>query len=273
MTRKWAGLAALATVVATPVVAAEEVWKQDFEYVKLEAVNAANQQPVSISPEQVSWLLGAFQRKTRDSVAPLFDNDQLERIAKPLARALAQAKPSDDILFASTYRAYKLFFTPRVANSGRLFVENGRLNLILGACEAEFEGMYRATGVLRPFAAGSRMKPAKLDCELVAGPGAAFVNQRADWLAIDLSQANQPAPAHPTTILPTPAVVVPPAAPAATPAAAVPAAPVAGQPAVLPAVPLTKSEERLMVLKRLKDNGLITESEYQQKRAAILKDL
>ena len=46
-------------------------------------------------------------------------------------------------------------------------------------------------------------------------------------------------------------------------------------PAVAPVAPATSpdAEQRLLTLKRLYDKGLITKSEYEKKRAEIIKEL
>ncbi|WP_425257220.1 glucodextranase DOMON-like domain-containing protein [Rubrivivax sp. RP6-9] len=87
-----------------------------------------------------------------------------------------------------------------------------------------------------------------------------------------------PAPLAPPVVVvtPAPAAAVPPRppAPAATVVVPVPAAPAAAPPAA-PAAPrgaafYEEQEQRLRALKRLRDNGLISEDEYQAKRREIL---
>jgi len=69
------------------------------------------------------------------------------------------------------------------------------------------------------------------------------------------------------------AAVVPGPAPAATPTApAAPAAPSAPAPADSDAI-YRQVAERLKALQKLRDTGVITEEEYQQKRREILKAL
>ncbi len=87
-----------------------------------------------------------------------------------------------------------------------------------------------------------------------------------------------PVPAAPPVVVvtPAPAAAVPPRppAPAAAVVVPVPVAPAAAPPAA-PAVPrgaafYEEQEQRLRTLKRLRDNGLISEDEYQAKRREIL---
>jgi hypothetical protein len=70
------------------------------------------------------------------------------------------------------------------------------------------------------------------------------------------------------------AAVLPAAAPAATVAPA-PPAPAAAPPLPRPRDPgyADDVEQRLLTLKRLRDRGLISEEEYQQKRKEILQQL
>ena len=84
--------------------------------------------------------------------------------------------------------------------------------------------------------------------------------RRGDWLALPLSMPGA-----------APAVVVLGVAPAAAPASATLAAPRAAQPAAAPEPPPTEAEQRLATLKRLRDRGLISEEEFQEKRKEVLK--
>jgi hypothetical protein len=64
-------------------------------------------------------------------------------------------------------------------------------------------------------------------------------------------------------------------APAAGARIATPAAPAAAAPALRPRDPgyADEVEQRLLTLKRLRERGLISEEEYQQKRREILQAL
>lgn len=280
-----------------------KMWSESDDYVKLEAVNATNNHPVVFAPEQLSNLLSRIYKREDDKTPqPYFSANEVERLSRNLLPLFAKAQPGDDVQFVTSFRPGGLFFMARELNAGRLFVENGRLNLLAGMCgDAPDLAYYHATGNRRPINHGSRIKPVNgMGCTLLSGNGAEIVNNRPDWISIDISTAlaSEPPKTYQggaaadsgTTFKP---AVQPAAAPVATPHSPAPApvlapvpvpavaapqspapqnAPALAQP-VLPAQPMSKAEERLLLLKRLKDNGLINDAEYEQKRAAIVKDL
>ncbi|QDQ29058.1 hypothetical protein FNU76_23410 [Chitinimonas arctica] len=256
-------------------------WSETDDYVRLDAVNAANQHPVTFSVEQLQSLLTRFYKKEAEKEpAPYFSEDEGKRLANWLVPLFAKATKGDDVLFGTSYRPGNMFFVPRSLNAGRFFVENGRLHLLMGMCAEPFDISYqRSYAGGRALNHGSRIKPVNgAGCELLAGNGVERVNNRPDWLSMDISAALASKPvttfapaAAPTTFQPAATPGVPPAAaPAPRPPASA-AAPAPTSPAV--AAPISKIEERLLLLKRLKDTGLINAAEYEQKRAAILKEL
>jgi hypothetical protein len=104
-------------------------------------------------------------------------------------------------------------------------------------------------------------------------------SRRADWLVFALTEGDRVAPVPPPLVAPAAAVPAAAVAPllAAPPVVApAPAAPAA----VAPAAPQPRDErfydeqsQRLKGLQRLRDQGLISEAEYQQKRREILQAL
>ncbi|WP_374353050.1 SHOCT domain-containing protein [Chitinimonas sp.] len=296
------GLTTRLSLLAASLVLAASAWATDLkpwsegdDYLRLENASASNQHPVNFNAEQLSNLLGHFYKKEQGKdPAPYFSRDEIERLAPRLVPVFARASSADDIQFGSSYRPGNFLLVPRVLNAGRLFVENGQLNLIIGSCvEQQDIGYQQNFGKYKPLNHGSRIKPvSNLGCALVAGNDAVNVDNRPDWLRLNISAALANAVVTPsgvkTSLTFAPASA---AAPAATPAAsAAPVAPVslpaprastapaaapaaASSSAVLPAQPASKAEERLQLLKRLHASGLITDAEYEQKRAGILKDL
>jgi hypothetical protein len=270
-------------VFATTVWASDtRLWGESNDYVQLEAANTANQHPVTFSAEQLNALLGHFYKRVGDKEPlPYFSQDEISRIAPDLVRLFAKAKPGEDVDFGTSFRASGFFLVPRTLNAGRLFVENGQLNLLIGMCAAEQDvGYQQAFGKYRELNHGSRNKAAdKLGCELLAGNDTERVDNRTDWLRLNINAAlttkavptflpTAKALTFGSTGSPVQATAPPPTslpAPATRPAEAI-------QPA-LQALPASDAEERLVTLKRLHDKGLITDTEYEQKRAAVLKSL
>jgi hypothetical protein len=280
------GLLAAGLLLAASASASDlRPWAEGDDYVRLENVNAGNQHPVTFSPEQLTNLLGHFYKRERNKdPVPYFSNDEIERLSHTLVPVFAKASAADDVLFGSSFRPGGFFLVPRTLNAGRMFVENGQLNLLIGMCDEQQDiGYQQNFGKYKPLNHGSRIKPvADLGCELIPGNDAVRVDSRPDWLRMDIAAALANKVVTPTvagaalTFSPASQTAATPVAPAAT-AVAAPrnVAPTPARPgdAVLPPAPASKTEERLILLKRLHDNGLINDAEYEQKRASILKDL
>jgi hypothetical protein len=251
------------------------LWGEGNDYVQLEAVNESNQHPVAFSAEQLTALLGHFyKREGNKEPTPYFSQAEISRITPGLVHLFAKAKPGEDIDFGTSFRAGDYFLVPRMFNAGRLFVENGQLNLLIGMCAGAQDIAYQQTfGKYRDLDHGSRIKPVdKLGCDLLAGNEAERVNNRTDWLRLNINAAltTKAVPIFiPTSKSLTFGTTTTRAqvAPASTAQSAEPVAP------AIPALSASEAEERLTTLKRLHDKGLITDTEHEQKRAAILKGL
>ncbi len=252
-----------------PVRSGRRVWPiGEFTEVRLVAAEpgaAANAHPINLPPETLRALLAGVRVPTAGiGDEPLFGVSELADLLESLHDALAVAAPNEDVLLVSTSRRGGGLLTAPTAVTARLFVVGDRLNLIVHDNRLEFFGQYRGAGTLPTFVFGSRANPS---LSSVRHPAAAA--RRGDWLEIPFAAANA------AVALPMPAPVAP-AAPGAV-AAPMPAAPAA----VAPAAPARardpafyeEQELRLKSLKRLRDNNLISEEEYQQKRREILQTL
>ena len=182
--------------------------------------------------------LGTIRASTPDGEEEaLFAPTELAGLAKAMGEALALADAGEDlVLFSSSRRGHGFLSSP-LAVSARLFLKDGALNFIVQDPRLEVLGRYSPDGDWSKINYGSRARAsqATLRC-----PGA--VSRRNDWLIFALDR-------------PAPAVVAP---PAPKPAA------VSGHP---------EQEQRLRDLKHLLEEKLITEKEYQAKRAEIIRTL
>lgn len=279
------GLSARLCLFATCLALVSSVWASDLrpwgegrDYVQLEAVGAVNQHPASFSSDQLTRLLGQFYRRVGNKEpAPYFSQDEISRIAPRLVRFFAKAKPVEDIDFGTSYNDSGLFLIPRKLNAGRLFVENGQLNLIAGMCAAEQDITYQQLyGKYRELDHGSRTKPVdKLGCELLAGNNMERVDNRTDWVRLDINAALT---ANALPVLPPSSKTLPLGAPASsvpeTTSAPVQSLSTATKPSEpASATTANNAEGRLIQLKNLHDKGLITDAEYERKRAEIVKGL
>ncbi|MDE2566326.1 MAG: SHOCT domain-containing protein [Burkholderiales bacterium] len=244
----------------------------EFSSIRLvprEAGSAPNQQPVQLSRDWLRQQLDQVRFAAGRIEEPLFSRSEVGDLVEALVQAFATAGPDDDVLLLSSARRSDTGQVVPVAVTARLFVQAGRLQLIVHDARYEFYNQMRGTHQPPQFTYGSRTSPGPAS---LRDPSA--ISVRADWLALPLTAATA-ANASPATSA-APALVATPAqtpAPAAAPAAASPVeAQVPARPQSQPSMG-EQIEQRLTVLKRLHDRGLITDQEYEQKRKEILQQL
>jgi hypothetical protein len=243
-----------------------------------------NQHPVAIDAATLRALLMRIQlgdKPDRKAGDPLLGPAQLDEIVPPLAEALGRATPEQDVSFAVSGQPGAIgLLVPRKVTTARVFYADNRLNLIFGLVRQDWESRYRATAYLIPFEPGKRAAAVDRAVRVAAVGGE---QRRADWVQIDpfapLPDVPSDAPAAPAVVIPSPT----PAAPAAPAARAPATGPGTAAPAPAPAPsppPANESDaayrqvaERLKTLQKLRDAGLLTEEEYQEKRREILKAL
>lgn len=215
----------------------------------------ANGHPVSLDEGQIRMALSSLEFMTpgKESSSPVFEDPELDVLARYLPIALAQAGPEEDVAFAvvGNFKAVYGLAKEQMYTSGRVFYRDGKLNIIFG----EIHGKYwpNADRRLYPLAPGSRFKSTVHTWALLNQPDQEFYSgpegQRTDWVLLDLASMEARAAMGEK---------------AATPQT----------PAALPYYGTQKSvEERLQILNDLKNKKMITNEEYEQKRLDILKDL
>jgi len=261
-----------------------QLWRiSDYTTVELVAREPGapdNQHPWTVEPNTLhAWLQQVTLTRGSGLAKPLFAIDELNNIVPAITSALANARPDQDIALVSAARHEDNTFYGITAVTARLFVADGHLNLIVHDARVDFYDAARGSGMAPHFTVGSRTAEGSSP---IQSPTA--TNKRADWLVL-ASVAPAAAPAVPPATLQAPMLAPP--APLAPPAAVAPPAPVApptpvfappGSAVVTPVPPAapaapTDPEQRLLLLKRLYDKGLITKPEYEKKRAEILKAL
>jgi len=261
--------------------ASRKTWRlSEFTAVQIvprEAGSVPNNQPAMLQPEGLRQQLALVRATIDNKPQPLFFGDELKDLVEPIAQALAVAGPDEDVVLLSTSRRGESFLSPPLGLTARMFVQGGNLNFIAHDARRDFVDAYIGTKVPPTFQFGSRDAASR-----VALQSTSAASKRADWIAIPIAAAA--AAVAPVAIAPAQAVAAPiPAATAGTavaPAAAVVPAPMpVPTPAVAPAAPTRdtayyeEQARRLKGLKMLRDQGAITEEEYQQKRKEILSTL
>jgi hypothetical protein len=236
----------------------------DFTTIRLvprEAGAAGNQHPAQLEAEALRQQLAQVRFDVGAGTQALFAVDELAELVEPLVDAFANAKPDDDVLLLSTSRRGTGIFSQPLGITARLFVQGGQLQLLVNDTRLEFFNAYKGSGNLPQFTFGSRAKASSASLRSSTGS-----SQRPDWLALPTtaaaavqrpSAAAAPTPAPATVVVPAPAPASPP------------------QPSLRPRDPgyADEVEQRLLTLKRLRERGLISEEEYQNKRSEILRSL
>jgi hypothetical protein len=237
-------------VIDDPSKVVSYVYRPQIGFVRIERIEAGapdNAHPLDISVDALSRSLARLEVKggAKIDTVPLFNDAELKEFAPPLAVALAKAGPKEDVCFAviGKHGAFGSYSDPSVT-SGRLFARDGKLNLIFGLVQELYQPFTELTGdnssLVPPFPSGSRAQASNTGWTLLP-KGGRLADGRTDWIVLDTTQ-----PA---------AIEKPPGAPAAADSR------------------YQEIENKLTVLNRLKEKGLITEEEYKERRRAILEGL
>ncbi len=245
---------------------ADLVWSNgEFDQVRKVAAEAGaqNRAPLTVSVDALSRLLQEVQLQDGKGSRPWLEADGAQQLAQGIASFLQQAQPQQDGIFLVTSRSAAGFVSGKLGNSGRVFADASGIQIIVGEAGVDFFNAYRATRMLRTFAFGSRQQASAVRLQspyLKAG--------RSDWLQLPFAaQAAAPAVSLPAPLA-APVQLAP-----ATPVVAVPAPVAAPAAAVRDEQFYAAQELRLKSLKRLREQNLITEDEFQAKRRAILQEM
>jgi hypothetical protein len=247
---------------------AKQLFKSRDQYVRIvkqdsgkgQAV-AKNDQPVELDSELIRAALNTLEIMLpgMEKSQPVFTDTQLDMLAKYLSQGLTQAGPNEDVIFAiiDNFKAVYGLTKEQKFTSGRAFYQDGKLNIIFGKIQEDYKsyGMYAPVDRrLYPLSPGVRSVASQHTWKLLEHPDMQFQmianGLRSDWIKLDLAAMT---------------------ARAAMGEQAARSGNAVGEGGVI-SVHKTV-EERLKTLNELKDKKLITDEEYQKKRAAILGDL
>lgn len=295
------------------------IWKHRDQYVQIESQDRGktaplpNDHPALLSAEHLLDMLGALEVQFEDEEKPvsLFTFKELEILAPAISQGLAEAGTRQDVTFAivGIHRPLVSFSHDRAVITGRLFVREGRVNLILGKLHEEHKaGEDRRISPLLP---GSRLTSSPLPqwgkpWTVVAMQGLEIKTDRHDWLMLTpdpklwkaaIAQKKEAKETATAALFEASQVreesaqleveqqelrtevqelkqAIEQMKQAPAPGVAAPA-PVAAPAAVAPAAPagLDQIEQRLEILQRLKAKGLISDEEFRAKKQEILDSI
>jgi hypothetical protein len=232
-------------------------------FVRLEPRETAaqdNDHPYRIQAQDLQDRLSSLRASgivtLRDDIE-VFTEDEVSQLAQRLSNALNKAGPDQDVTFQSA-GSRGVFGNSSLPSfsTGRVFVRNGRLNLIFGVLHS-LSDTDRLSFEEELFPIGSRNARVEPGWDIEPGEDHMIENDRSDWISFVFAP---PFPAAPPTVEPVQPMPTP-----------LQSAPDAADNDV--EQHLNEVESRLRVLDELKRKNLITEQEYSDKRRAILKDL
>ncbi len=191
------------------------LWFSGLDYVQLipqdGVATPSNEHPANISPVEIESMFAALRvRKAVNSkesltsvdyeVVPVFNRKELAKISNLISDALGRAEPRQDVAFSVSSSRKGWFAKRTLSTTGRVFVHDGRLNIIFRELHEAYEYIYKATtyptgGYIsdfdkrrNPLLPGSRtqLTPHKWSLSPVSGVIIDPVRkQRDDWVSLD----------------------------------------------------------------------------------------
>jgi hypothetical protein len=233
-----------------------------------------NDHPAIVAASDIERMLGSLRLKYSDQETPLpvFTDEQVGILGEAFAAGLKKATPSQDVRFSiiGAHRVSPDAIARRNRiTAGRVFFREGKLNVIFG----ELQSPYRKKNIygrleedFYPREYGSRTTPSEQESILLASTAMSLREApdgpRYDWAVFDPDHVSElPADGAPGA-----------EAPLAAPEPSRPAA-ASADPAAAGAAGRNDIEERLKTLKRLRDEGLVSEEAYREKVDEILEEL
>lgn len=170
-----------------------------------------NQHPVTLNPTDIRnainniyvWNKSFFTGALKDNDAEtVFSQEQARLLGTYLAAGLQKASPQEDIIFALTRRKKGFLFTKDTTyTTGRAFYVNGKLNIIMGEYDKLgdkfLERAHASSGaseVQYNFSHGKRAKHSGFDKAIIISDGLNTYSEnnknRTDWFVIDVQLAS-----------------------------------------------------------------------------------
>lgn len=183
------------------------LWEAQAHLQYVEIVNSgtaavANEHPTVVTADELRTVLGSIYVNeligiTRKEM-PLFSLGELQILSTALANGLTQAQDNEDINFVLNGKHRGLISAETKTNTGRIFIANGRLNIIFGLIHEEFRTHSKSTGQpidrrLHPLNPGKRSFDSKPGARVAIDKGQAYYldpktdKERTDWLVIDIA--------------------------------------------------------------------------------------
>lgn len=179
--------------------------QRGLQYVKIvdrDIAGPANEHPTVITAEELRTVLGSLYVNKRVGLTkkdlPVFSLAELQILGTAVANGLSQAQQNEDINFVVNGKHRGLISKETRTNTGRIFISNGRLNIIFGLIHEEFRTKDKQTAQeidrrLHPLTPGKRKADSKPSTRVAVDKGQAYYvdpktdKERTDWLILDIA--------------------------------------------------------------------------------------
>ena len=266
------------------------LWTHRYQYVRLESRErcghetiTVNAHPATLARDDLTAALAMLRIHYPDEEksVPVFSRQDLEILIDPLVKAFELATQNEDIALAIEGAHPSPLGFQRTITTARLFLQGKGLHLVFGKLHDPIDDydsplhMAPTDRRVKPFEPGSRcLASGGKFPTLLATDNVHFFEQekavRKNWLVIGISGAHQLEKTSGTSIIPTsPRLPAEKRSPTTGDSNQTPER-------MMPAIQTPKGrsvEEKLQILKKLREKDLITDQEYQEKKREILDSL
>ncbi|RKX66543.1 MAG: hypothetical protein DRP42_02925 [Tenericutes bacterium] len=174
---------------------------QSVKIVDQDTAAPANEHPILLSSDELRTVLASLYvtesvrfEKTEN---PVFSIGELQILTASLASGLARASSKEDITFVVKGNHPSALGSKIKVNSGRVFMQGGKLNIIFGLLHDEYKETDSGTGQTidrrtNPLLPGTRKSEANLADRIALYEGQSYYldpetgEERTDWLVIDI---------------------------------------------------------------------------------------
>jgi hypothetical protein len=182
----------------------KNLWSSGDQFVAIEKQDRQqgvavrpNQHITEISVERVRAMLESMELRPtgKDKNMPLFNEDEIKILSEYIPVGLALSGPDEDVTFAVIGHYVEAMggLKKREVSTGRVFYQDGRINIIFGDIHRELK---ETMGVkedrrLNPFLPGSRAGSVGYqDGSVLPKPGGeVFAKNRQDWVAFQMTSS------------------------------------------------------------------------------------
>jgi hypothetical protein len=180
------------------------VFEAGLQYVKIvdrDMAGVSNEHPFSISSDNMRTVLESIYVTEKvlfkERQSPLFSPYELQILSSALSSGLARAESNEDVTFVTIGAHQGALAKEKQTNSGRVFVNDGKLNIIFGKVREEYREKDAYTGQdidrrVNPLKPGSRKTDSEPEVRVALDNGQSYYidpetgEERSDWIVLDI---------------------------------------------------------------------------------------